>query len=246
METAAFVQARMGSRRLPGKSMLPVWRKLPLLELVLRRVAASRSLARVVLLTSTAPDDSELARLARRCEIAVFRGSEEDVLGRYAQALAAYPADAVVRVCADNPFIDPRAIEALIRFFHRAQPCDYASNHTVRSGLPDGIGAEILSAGALGRAADEACSRSDREHVTAYVVARPERFNVAYVPAPTVSWPRARLDINSAQDYAAVRRVIEQLPEHGAPLWDQEVIMAAWRAAGLAAEIDVDGSADAG
>src|ERR1035441_6580671 len=105
METAAFVQARMGSRRLPGKSLLPVWRQMPQLELVLRRVAASRSLARVVLLTSTEPGDAELVRVARRCEIAAFRGSEQDVLGRYAEALAAYPADAVVRVCADNPFI---------------------------------------------------------------------------------------------------------------------------------------------
>jgi spore coat polysaccharide biosynthesis protein SpsF len=227
MRVAAFVQARMGSRRLAGKSMLPIWRDMPLIELVLRRVRSARSLDRVVLVTTSHDRDDPLAAVARRLGVVLFRGSEQDVLGRFAAALGRYPADAVVRVCADNPFIEPRAIEELVRFFQSAQPCDYASNHTARSGLPDGIGSEIIAAGALRRAAIEAATAYDREHVPAFVVARPDDFRIAFAPPPERPWPFFKLDVDTAEDYRAMRALAQRLPDRDAPLWDRAAVMAA-------------------
>jgi spore coat polysaccharide biosynthesis protein SpsF len=234
MTVAAFVQARMGSERLPGKSMLAVWREMPLVELVLRRVLAARSLAQVVLVTTDARADSVLVDVARGLGVATFRGSEGDVLDRFARALDAHPADAVVRVCADNPFVEPRAIDELVALFKRSQPCAYASNHTKRSGLPDGIGAELMLAGALRSAADEARSAFDREHVSAFILARPRRFRSAHARPVARPWPYAKLDIDTAEDYAAMCRLAECLPEGGAPLWGREAIVSAWLQTGLA------------
>jgi spore coat polysaccharide biosynthesis protein SpsF (cytidylyltransferase family) len=229
VRVATFVQARMGSRRLAGKSMLPIWREMPLIELVLRRVAAARSPAPVVLATSRAAADDPLAEVALELGMAVFRGSEADVLDRFARALDAHPADAVVRVCADNPFVEAQAIDELVAFFRRGQPCDYASNHTRRSGLPDGVGAEIVSADALRYAAANADAPFEREHITSFILARRGHFSVAYAPAPKRRLPRAKLDIDTPADYEAMRRLAERLPLDGAPVWDRHAIIAAWR-----------------
>ena len=57
-----------------------------------------------------------------------------------------YNADTVARICADNPFIDPKEIDRLVLSF-RSNACDYACNHQDRlnSEYADGFGAEILS-----------------------------------------------------------------------------------------------------
>lgn len=225
MRTAAFVQARMGSSRLPGKSLMPVWRDMPLIELVLRRVLAARELHAVVLATSDAPGDDPLAELAGSLGVTVYRGPEDDVLERFIGALEREPSDGVVRVCADNPFVDPAAIDELVRLFRTAQPCDYASNHTAASGLPDGAGAEIASAGALRRAAREATTRDDRQHVTSYIREHADGFAIAVAPPPDPPWPFVRLDIDTPEDLDRMRQLADRLPPEGAPLWDVATLM---------------------
>jgi spore coat polysaccharide biosynthesis protein SpsF len=226
MRVAAFVQARMGSTRLPGKSLLPIWREMPLVELVLRRVGAARSIDKVVLATSDARADDPLAELAAVLGVATFRGDELDVLARFEGALERHPADAVLRVCADNPLVDPGAVDALVDFFRESQPCDYASNHTAASGLPDGSGTEILSADALRLACARATSQVEREHVPAFLLARPEDFRLAYAPPPEPAWPFTRLDVDTEEDYRRMRGLVNALPEAGAPFWDVPTVMA--------------------
>jgi spore coat polysaccharide biosynthesis protein SpsF len=227
MRVAAFVQARMGSSRLPGKSLLPLWGDMPLLELVLRRVGAARQVGEVVLATSDASGDDRLAALAASLGVAVHRGPEDDVLARFAGSLEAQPADAVVRVCADNPFVDPGAIDDLVTRFRAGQPCDYASNHTEASGLPDGIGAEVVSASALRRAASEATSASDREHVTTFIRERPKEFRILVVPPADPAWPFLKLDVDTPEDLERMRSLAGRLPRETAPFWDVATLVSA-------------------
>jgi spore coat polysaccharide biosynthesis protein SpsF len=227
MRVAAFVQGRMGSSRLPGKSLMALWDDMSLLELVLRRVGAARTVETVVLATSDAPCDDPLAELAADLGVAVHRGPEDDVLDRFAGALEAHPADAVVRVCADNPFVDPGAIDDLVTRFLAAQPRDYASNHTEASGLPDGIGAEVVSASALRRTAREATSVTDREHVTTFIRAHPDEFQVLVVPPADPRWPFLKLDVDTPEDLERMRSLAGRLPRESAPLWDVATVVGA-------------------
>lgn len=232
LTVAAFVQAHVGSQRLPGKSLEPIWGAMPLLELVLRRVSAATRLDRVVLVTSREPADTALVELAERVGVEAVMGPKDDVLARFVEALAASPADAVVRVCADNPFIDPEAIDGLVDLFERSQPCDYASNHTAASGLPDGIGCEIVSAAALRRAHDRTRSDDEREHVTRHLLAHPEEFRIVTASAPTPTYPFLKLDVDTREDLERMRDVASRLDAAAGPLWSLDAIM---RAAGEAA-----------
>lgn len=218
-KVVAIIQARMGSTRLPGKSLMPVWRNVSLLELVLRRVEKATMIARVVLATSDQIRDDPLISIAQRCGVDVFRGSESDVLGRFMGALEKFPADAVVRVPADNPLIDPLMIDNLVNFFREHFPCDYATNMLPICGFPDGVGAEMLSASALGRLNAEAIESHDREHVTTFLQGNPD-FCCHYLHAEgDYQRPQYRLDIDFLEDLEFVRELVKRLPETNAPFW---------------------------
>ena len=205
----ALVQARMGSSRFPGKMLAPLG-GAPILEWVLTRVKGSKYLDQVVLATSDLSRDDELVGLAKRVGVSVYRGSEVDVLGRFSAAAKFYNADFIVRVCADNPFIDPVEIDRLIKFY-KNNPCDYACNHQSRLGnkYADGFGAEILSEPLLRYLSDTALELTYREHVTSYLWDNVKRFNLQSVESPPdLSYPELRFDIDTPEDYEGMQRLI--------------------------------------
>ena len=147
---AGIIQARMGSHRLPGKSMAKVYEDYGLLEMVILRVMKAKKLDMVILATSKENNCDPLVELADRLGIFTVRGSEMDVLSRFVEAIQQYNPDIVVRICADNPLIDPVEIDKLISFFQENQ-FDYAANNTPACGLPDGIGCEIIRSSTIKR-----------------------------------------------------------------------------------------------
>ncbi|ARJ68153.1 hypothetical protein WV31_13155 [Magnetospirillum sp. ME-1] len=209
----------MGSTRFPGKMLAP-FQGRPLLEWVLTRLRRARSLDRVVLATSQFERDDPLAKLAENLGVAVFRGSEYDVLGRFAAAAQAFEATTVVRICADNPLVAPEACDLAVDSFLRERP-DYAFNHIPRLGnqWPDGLGVEVLDAGLLRRQAETTADPRHREHVTAWIWDQPERWRILAVPCPE-EWRdpegRVRLDVDRPEDLAALDAAFPGLtPESG-------------------------------
>ena len=92
------------------------------------------------------PEDAALADLARAAGIACVRGSVDDVLDRFHAALAAHPADAVVRITADCPLLDPEVSGRVVREYRRrADELDYVSNVHPPT-YPDGLDTEVIAA----------------------------------------------------------------------------------------------------
>jgi spore coat polysaccharide biosynthesis protein SpsF len=207
--TVAIVQARMGSARFPGK-MLALLGGRPLLEWVLRRVSRAKQVDETVLATSTESRDDALAALAEQIGVRTCRGDESDVLGRLVSAAEMCNAAWVVRVCADNPFIDPDEIDRLVTFF-QDHACDYACNHMDRLGsrYADGFGAEILSADLLRRVAVVTAEDKHREHVTLYLWDHAREYRLLAVPAPTeLAHPEMRFDVDVPADLAGLEQLV--------------------------------------
>lgn len=98
-----FIQARSSSSRLPGKIMLPV-NGIPLLVGLWQRLRACEQISETVILLPNG-DKAEIT------EANVFHGPEEDVARRFSLALAMYPCEGFVRVCADSPFLSPLLVD---------------------------------------------------------------------------------------------------------------------------------------
>lgn len=209
-----ILQARMASSRLPGKA-LEVVRGRTIVQHCLRRLLSS-SVSRVVLATTTRSDDDALADIAARAGVGVFRGSEDDVLGRVAAAAEQFCLDPVIRATADNPAVDPGAVERLLAALARSG-ADYASE----TGLPVGAAVEAMTASALHYAAAVATSPYDREHVTPYIKGRPDVFRVISVPAPAgLTCPGLRLTVDTGEDLARIRRFFDAIGDPDASVAD--------------------------
>ena len=229
-KTIIVVQARMGSTRLPGKSLMKIFGEYTLIDMVLRRMLASVETSCVVLATSV---DSSCDRLAGKAEsmgCRVLRGDEKDVLSRFAAVYRHYKPDNIVRVCADNPFVAPSEIDKLIVFF-RNGGFDYACNKIPESGLPDGFGAEIIRGKLLDKIDVLAIELPDREHVTKYVVDRPGIYSHGLLKADkSLFHPEIKLDIDTAEDLRKIAGICEYLNPDNAPLWTcGEIIKAYFR-----------------
>src|ERR1700694_2752897 len=102
----AIMQARMSSTRLPGKVMRPILGQ-PMIARQVERLRRAERLSGIVIATSTGSDDDTIALEAERLGVGVYRGSLEDVLGRFVGALAAAGnPKTFVRLTADCPLAD--------------------------------------------------------------------------------------------------------------------------------------------
>ena len=199
----------MGSSRLPGKVLAEINGR-PVVDHVLRRAARIEGVDEVVLAVPDASEDDVLARAGEDAGVRVVRGDATDVLNRYFDAAIASGADAVVRITADCPLIDPK-ISALVVHRFKEGDVDYVSN-THPPTYPDGYDTEVFSAAALTAAWREATDPFEREHVTPFIWRRPDRFRLANVAdrADRSSW---QLTVDTAADLAALRSLWTRMPD---------------------------------
>src|SRR5262249_30983597 len=124
----AVVQARLGSTPLPGEGRLPIARR-PMLQLVLAPPRANPGVGHTRLRPTGNPQADGLVEIARSLGVPSVRGSVEDVLDRFRAALRAHPADAIVRLTADCPLLDPRVSGRVVaEYLAHRDDTDYVSN----------------------------------------------------------------------------------------------------------------------
>jgi len=204
MRVVAIVQARTGSTRLPGKVLADLAGDT-MLARVVGRLRAARTIDTIVIATSIHAADDTVVREAGRLGVGVHRGSEDDVLDRFLGAARTYRADVIVRATADCPLLDPGVVDQVVHALDRG--VDYASNTHVRT-YPRGLDIEAFHRDTLERIARLGTSVAAREHVTAFVMERPELFAVRRVEAGHDD-SDLRWTVDTADDLALVRELYE-------------------------------------
>ncbi|GAB6173405.1 hypothetical protein JCM15765_28830 [Paradesulfitobacterium aromaticivorans] len=208
MSTICIVQARMGSQRLPGKVLKEIVGK-PMLEHIVNRLSQGLRVDKTVIATSVDEKDNLIDDFCHKRGIAVFRGSEKDVLDRYFQAACKYNADIIIRVTADCPLIDYEGIDILVDQLVASKK-DYIGFNAEK--LPRGLAGEVFTFQALALAHETANQPYEREHVTIHMYENPEKFGLKVLEPP--SWivrPTYRLTVDTEDDLELVRRVYEMI-----------------------------------
>ncbi len=180
MRIVALIQARLGSSRLPGKVLKDIAGK-PMLLRVVERVRLANLVTHVVVATTDAEQDDEIALFCETAGIDFYRGSQFDVLDRFYQAAKHFEADVIVRITADCPVIDPGLIDETVETLIN-HGLDFAANRLPppwHRTYPIGLDVEACTMSALERAWHEAALPFEREHVMPYFYDQEGRFNVA-------------------------------------------------------------------
>jgi spore coat polysaccharide biosynthesis protein SpsF (cytidylyltransferase family) len=194
----------MGSTRLPGKVLEPIGDR-PLVRWAIDATRAVRGVDAIVLATTTDPTDDPLVTAVEATGVAAHRGPVLDVLTRTWEAVAPLEPEVVIRVTADNPFMDADVIGTQLRCLLEGD-LDYVGT----AGWPLGIAAEIARAGALQLAFEEAPEPAEREHVMPFLYARPDRFRVGEL-AVDRPIPNGRFTVDTAEDLAFARAIAARL-----------------------------------
>lgn len=165
MRVIGIVQARLTSQRFPRKIVADLGGK-PLLWHVLNRATMIPGLAGVVLAMPRHTEDATVSAVAEahRVPIVYAPAPEEDVLARYWIAAELTRAEAIMRLTADCPFLDPEVSGRVLATFVESG-MEYAHNLAPESGYPDGLDTQVFTLDALSRAYDQATDPYDREHV---------------------------------------------------------------------------------
>lgn len=207
MTTAIIVQARLGSSRLPAKVMLSLPNGRTVLETVLSKcLSLTPKIADIVCLAVPDSVDGDIisdhvsgSMGLGLSAVTTVRGSETDVLSRYALAANAVDADYVVRITADCPCINPSVCAGVIDLYKGGDICSYTSNvYPVRT-FPVGYDCEVFSRKMLDEANKEATSEIDREHVTPWI-----RRNATEI----------RLLENNDGDHSSIRVTLDTIDDY--------------------------------
>lgn len=229
MKTGIILQARTGSSRLPGKMILPFYNTTCIPEVITGMLKKHFPDLDAVVATTTNPIDDELARRLSLTGCAVFRGDEQDVLGRFIACADFYGFDRIIRVCADNPLLSPSLFAQLLRAAE-----DFGGDY-ITFQLPDGtpapkthygLFAEWVTTDALKRVAAATTERFYHEHVTIYIYTHPETFRIKWLSVPEVLSSRQdiRLTIDTATDFELAAKAYRHFAEHAIEITPESLL----------------------
>ena len=210
MSIIAMIQARCDSSRLPNKVLLPLGGKT-VLQQVIDRVNQSKYIDESIVLTSIGRENLEIARLCADINERLFLGSEEDVLDRYYQAARIYGADYIVRITGDCPLIEPELIDLAISELNH--DTDYMG--MISESFADGLDVEIIKYEALVKSWKEAKLKSEREHMTQYILKNKNVFKVQDFISPVGNFGYMRWTLDEKEDYLFLVEIFNYFSEQG-------------------------------
>jgi spore coat polysaccharide biosynthesis protein SpsF (cytidylyltransferase family) len=218
--TAAIIQARMTSTRLPGKVLKPIMGK-PMLSYMIERLRFCKYLDAIIIATTTNAEDEPIVAFSESESLPFYRGSEEDVLDRYYQTARTFGVEHILRVTSDCPLVDPALCDRVIETY-RKEGVDFV--HTGPT-FAEGLDCEIFSFKALVRAWREAGLKSEREHMTLYLHNHPELFRKTTLINETDD-SGYRFTVDEEADYLVVKAIFEGLYRPGrSPFSAQDIKM---------------------
>lgn len=168
MEFAIIIQARLGSKRLPGK-VLKNFKGYNLLNVLVSRLKKSKIIKNIIIATTKNYKDKKIVNFCKKNSLKFFRGEENDVLGRYYKTASKYKVKNIVRITSDCPFIDINILDKMLIFFKKNKLDYYSNTYPEPSTFPDGMDIEIFKYKALKISNKLAKYKSEREHVTVFM-----------------------------------------------------------------------------
>ncbi|WP_310451399.1 cytidylyltransferase domain-containing protein [Sulfuritalea sp.] len=213
MKVVSVIQARMSSRRLPGK-ILQIVRGRPMLSYLVERLRHCRQLDGIVLATSNEESDDPVVAFAETTGLPCYRGPLDDVAARLLGAAEEAGAQGLVRISGDSPLIDSALVDRLVSVFRQSDRPDLVTNVAKRT-FPKGQSIEVISVGALRTRVANGMTATEKEHVTECFYKHSDGARIVNVEH-TEPLGDMQLSVDSAEDMSRFETLLDIL---GEPYW---------------------------
>lgn len=171
MNIGIIVLCRFNSTRLPGKILSEI-RGRAVISYIVERIRLADPNRTIVVATSVDPSDDPIDLYCRRSGINCFRGSLDDVAGRFLDCAEFYGFDFAVRINGDNLFVDVSTLQAMLAVAD-TDVFDFVTNVPGRT-FPYGMSVEIVRTSFYEEAIASINALEHREHVTSWLYIHPE------------------------------------------------------------------------
>jgi spore coat polysaccharide biosynthesis protein SpsF len=216
---AIIIQARMGSSRFPGKVLMEIIDQETILHYVIKQVKFCKMIDKIIVATTTLPEDDKICDVCSNLSIECFRGNEENVLDRYYQCAKKFSISNIVRIPADKPLIDPKIVDKIVEVFD-SRMYDYVTNF-LPSTVPQGTEVEIISFEAIEKAWKNAVLPSDKEHVTKYVYTHEKEFKIFNVKNEK-DFSEFRWAVDEVEDLKLIKEIVNRIKKR--PIHTEDII----------------------
>ena len=202
---AVFLQARIGSTRLPSKTLLQLGSISTVSNAMMRLKNINADYH--VLLTDKESFET-LKKEALQCSFDIMEGPAEDVLKRFTIAIEKYKPHTFIRATADNPLVFYKEAEQILE-----KHLEKDADHSWFTGMPLGAGVEIVKAEKLLEAERLTKDLYDREHVTPYLYKNSAKYILNHLKAPEeVFYPEGRITMDTLSDYQYLKKIFDMNP----------------------------------
>ena len=209
MTPLVILQARMSSKRFPGKVLQDLLGK-PMIIRQISRIQSAKNIGKIVVATTRRQDDDLLASTLLENEIDIYRGATDDVISRYVKVIRKFQANTVVRLTADCPLVMPELLDSMIEDFS-CNNWDYLSN-TIFPTYPDGLDIEIFSAKSLITLYSMKLTDPEKEHVTLGFHNRKKEFNLHNYES-NLDYSNLRWTVDYPEDLEFIRNVYSKFQD---------------------------------
>ena len=204
-----IIQARMSSKRLPGKVMIKVDKENTILDCVINQLQGSKEIKNIVIATTDQKEDDVIVEFLKKKRVKYFRGSKQDVLDRYYQCAKKFNFSEIIRITSDNPLVDYEIVDMVVKHF-RSNDYDYISIDqplsTFQKTYPSGYNVEVFTFSALENAWKNTKLPSEREHVTPYFYKNKEIFKQTNVEN-SEDLSRFRCTVDTKYDLELIQKI---------------------------------------
>ena len=207
MKIIVFIQARMSSKRLPGKVMLKINNK-SILEHVVCNLKKSQYNNNIIVLTSKKKEDQEIVKLCKKKKIFYYRGDLNNVYKRFFNALQNFECDAFVRICGDSPLISHKILDIAIKKF-MTKKFDIVTNCFPKT-FPKGLSVEILKKSIFLKNFKQIKNKKMKEHITEYFYENKKKFKIFNIKNKKKLIYKS-LAIDDIKDYNFIKKKFKRL-----------------------------------
>jgi spore coat polysaccharide biosynthesis protein SpsF len=210
-----FIQARTNSSRLPRKMLAPFFKDKTILQLLIERLLKYFPLNRIYLLTTSSDEDDQLVKMIAHYSIDVFRGDEKNVLNRFIAAGDYFGIENMIRICADNPFLDLNFLNNLLQPDLNEDYLSYSISGKPAIRCHYGLFAERTKISALRKIPSYTNDNFHQEHVTNFLYENPQLFKCRFLEvAREISEIEGiRLTVDTAKDFKNAQYIFERFED---------------------------------
>ena len=170
-------QARMNSKRLPGKAMMMIKGK-PMIWHIINRIKNIENISDVIVSTSNTKEDQILCKYLKKNKIKYFSGSENNILERLYETAKKFGPDSIVKINGDSPLIDPFLINnGITKFLSSKNKPDMVTN-SIQDTFPMGLQYWIINYKTLEQLYQKISDKFWKEYFIMYILENKNKFSV--------------------------------------------------------------------